>query len=46
MLVLYYSQTGNSKAVAEAIQAKTGADIEGVVSMNPYDGDYIIFRKV
>ena len=40
MLVLYYSQTGNTKAVAEAIQAKTGADIEAVVSMNPYDGDY------
>lgn len=39
-LVLYYSQTGNTKAVAEAIQAGTGADIEAVIPVVPYDGDY------
>lgn len=39
-LVIYYSQTGNTKAVAEAIQAKTGADIESIVVVDAYDGDY------
>ncbi len=40
VLVLYYSQTGTTKAVAEAIQTKLGADIEAIVPVNPYDGDY------
>lgn len=39
-LVLYYSQTGNTQKVAEAIQEKVGADIEAVVPVIPYDGDY------
>ena len=39
-LVLYYSQTGNTKAVAEAIQSNLGADIAEVIPVNPYDGDY------
>ena len=39
-LVLYYSQTGNTKAVAEAIAAKTGADTEEIVAVTPYDGDF------
>ena len=39
-LVLYYSQTSNTKAVAEEIAAKTGADIEEIVAVNPYDGDF------
>lgn len=39
-LVLYYSQTGTTEIVAEAIQSLTGADIESVVPVVPYDGDY------
>ena len=30
MLVLYYSQTGNTKAVADEIAQKLGADIEEI----------------
>lgn len=40
VLVLYYSQTSNTKAVAEEIATKLGADIEEVVAVNPYDGDF------
>lgn len=40
MLVLYYSQTGNTQAVAELIATATGADIEAIVPVVPYDGDY------
>ena len=39
-LVLYYSQTGTTKVVAEAIQTRLGADIAEVVPVAPYDGDY------
>ena len=39
-LVLYYSQTSNTKAVAEEIATKLGADIEEIVAVNPYDGDF------
>lgn len=39
-LVLYYSQTGATKAVAEELQSKLGADIESIEVENPYDGDY------
>lgn len=39
-LVLYYSQTSNTQAVAKEIANRLGADIEEIVAMNPYDGDF------
>lgn len=40
MLVLYYSQTGNTKAVAVEIANKLGADIEEITMVDPYDPDF------
>ena len=40
VLVLYYSQTSNTKAVAEQIADALKADIEEIVAVNPYDGDF------
>ena len=40
ILVLYYSQTGTTKAVAEQFQSLLGADIEAIVPVVPYDGDF------
>ena len=40
VLVLYYSQTSNTKKVAEEIATRVGADIEEVVPTKPYDGDF------
>lgn len=40
MLVLYYSQTSNTKAVAQEIANKLGADIEEIVPVELYDGDF------
>ena len=39
-LVLYYSQNGTTKAVAEAFAQALNADMEEVVAVNPYDGDF------
>ncbi len=39
-LVLYYSQNGATKAVAEAIASALDADIEAVEAVKPYDGDF------
>ena len=39
-LVLYYSQTGNTKAVAEEIASRLNADIEELLLTDPYDGDF------
>ena len=40
MLVLYYSQTSNTKGVAQEIATKLGADIEEIVPVELYDGDF------
>lgn len=39
-LVLYYSQTGTTQAVATEIQQQLGADIEAFDVETPYDGDF------
>lgn len=39
-LILYYSQTGNTKAVAEEIQSRLNAEIEAIEAVVPYDGDF------
>ena len=40
MLVLYYSQTSNTKTVAQEIATKLGADIEEIIPVELYDGDF------
>lgn len=40
MLVLFYSQTSNTKAVANEIATRLNADIEEIVPVEPYDGDF------
>ena len=40
VLVLYYTQTSNTKAVAQEIATRLGADMEEIVAVNPYDGDF------
>lgn len=40
VLVIYYSQTGATKTVAEEIQQQLGADIEALECEVPYDGDF------
>lgn len=39
-LVLYYSQTGTTKAVAEELQRQLGADIACIEAVDPYPADY------
>jgi flavodoxin len=39
-LVLYYSETGSTKAVAEELQKQLGADIEAIECVNPYSGNF------
>ena len=40
ILVLYYSQTSNTRTLAQEIAKSLNADIEEVIPVNPYDGDY------
>lgn len=40
VLVIYYSQTSNTKGVAQEIATKLGADIEEIVPVELYDGDF------
>ena len=40
VLVLYYSQTGNTKVVADEIATRLGADVEALQAAVPYDGTY------
>lgn len=40
ILILYYSQTGVTKKVAEELQKQLGADIERLEVTKPYDGDF------
>ena len=40
VLVLYYSQTGNTKAVAQEIATLLDADIDVIEAAKPYDGDF------
>jgi flavodoxin len=39
-LVLYYSQSGVTKQVAEELQQQLGAEIEAIELEEPYNGDY------
>jgi len=40
VLVLYYSQSSNTEALAEEIAGRLGADLEEIVPTVPYDGTY------
>ncbi|MBP5800360.1 MAG: NAD(P)H-dependent oxidoreductase [Prevotella sp.] len=38
--MLYYSETGSTKAVAEELQKQLGADIESIECVKPYSGNF------
>jgi len=40
MLVVYYSQTSNTKAVANEIATRVGADMQEIVPVDPYENDF------
>lgn len=40
MLVVFYSQTSNTKQVAEIMATQLGADLAEIVPVEPYDGDF------
>ena len=40
ILVVYYSQTSNTKTVAHEIAHRLGADIKEIQAAQPYDGDF------
>ena len=40
VLVLYYSQTSNTKSVAQEIATRLDADMEEIIPVEPYEGDF------
>lgn len=40
ILVVYYSRTGNTRAMAEVIHATVGGDIIEIKTVNPYPAEY------
>ena len=40
ILVVFYSQTSNTKLVANEIATRLGADLAEIVAVYPYDGDF------
>ena len=40
MLVLYYSETGTTKTVAQELQKQLSADIENIEAVEPYSGNF------
>lgn len=40
VLVVYYSQTGNTEKVAQVIAQSLNADVEVILPVVPYDGDF------
>ncbi|MBR6885079.1 MAG: NAD(P)H-dependent oxidoreductase, partial [Prevotella sp.] len=38
--MLYYSETGTTKTVAQELQKQLGADIESIEAVEPYSGDF------
>ncbi len=40
VLIAFFSWGGNTKGIAEEIQAQTGADLFEITLVNPYSGDY------
>jgi flavodoxin len=40
ILVVYYSRTGNTRAMAEVIHATVGGDIVEIKTVNPYPAEY------
>ena len=40
MLVLYYSETGTTKTVAQELQKQLSADIESIECVTPYTGNF------
>lgn len=41
VLVLYYSETGTTKTVAQELQKQLGADIDSIVAVEPYSGIFM-----
>ena len=39
-LVVYYSQTSNTKTVAQEMATRLGADLKEIVPVKPYNGDF------
>ena len=40
MLVLYYSETGTTKTVAQELQKQLSSDIESIEAVEPYSGNF------